>query len=67
MRDLTLKMLLASLEMKCREDQRQKMQKKKADEDKKQRLETLHHVTFTIFSHQCVKLNYNVPGGSLRF
>ena len=45
---------------KSREDQRQQMQKKE-DEDKKQRLETLHYVTFTIFSHQCVKLNYNVP------
>ena len=35
--------------------------KKGEDENKNQRLEALNYVTFKIFSHQCVKLNYNVP------
>jgi len=35
--------------------------KKEEDENKNQRLEILNYVTFNIFSHQCAKLNYNVP------
>ena len=64
--DLTLKLLLTSLgvkknkEIKAEKIKDQNWKKKKM-KIKKQRLETLHYVTFTTFSHQCVKLNYNVP------
>lgn len=34
--------------------------KKEEDENQNRRLETLNYVTFNIFSHQCVKLNYSV-------